>query len=115
MNKQRVIYFLLSTFVVACAVKPVSKIKSLEGSSKDYQSYIKKEFTKGEILYKKYCASCHGIFGPGNTDSPNFTNIQLHNYNAAFIKADKENHAVAQGLDDESFQSIMTFLSYRVP
>jgi cytochrome c len=113
--KGKHIYFIFSILIFACAVQPSSKIKSLEGSSKDYQTYIKKEFIRGEILYKKYCASCHGIFGPGNTDAPNFTSIQLHNYNAAFIRADKENHAVAQNLDDESFQSIMTFLSYRMP
>ena len=52
--KVRSIYFLLAIFVVACATHPQSKMKSLDGSSKDYQTYIKKEFTQGEILYKKY-------------------------------------------------------------
>jgi mono/diheme cytochrome c family protein len=113
--KGKYVYLIFTVFIVACAVQPSSKIKSLAGSSEEYQTYIKKEFTRGEVLYKKYCASCHGIFGPGNTDAPNFTNIQLHNYNAAFIRSDKENHAVEQCLDDESFQSIMTFLSYRLP
>ena len=109
------IYVSLAIFIAACGTYPQSKMKPLDGSSKEYQTYIKKEFTRGEVLYKKYCSSCHGIFGPGNSDAPNFTSIQLHNYNAAFIRSDKENHAVAQGLDDESFQSIMTYLTYRLP
>lgn len=113
--KVKILYISIAIFILACVSHPQSKMKSLEGSSKEYQVYLKKEFTQGEILYKKYCASCHGIFGTGNTDAPNFTSVQLHNYNSAFIRSDKENHAVAQGLDDESFQSIMTFLTYRVP
>lgn len=107
--------FMIATFIslLVCCRSSVSQMKSLEGSSPEYQKYIKKEFAQGEVLYKKYCAPCHGIFGPGNTDAPNFSQIELHNYNAAFIKGDRDNHAVAQGLDDDSFGKILTFLTYR--
>jgi mono/diheme cytochrome c family protein len=88
-------------------------MNSLDGSSAEYKKYIVKQFEEGEALYKKYCAPCHGIFGPGNSDAPNFSKTALHNYNASFIRGDRENHAVAQKIEDESFDKILTILTYR--
>ncbi len=115
MKLRSLFYILFVLLLTACIIQSTSRMKSLEGTSDDFKKYAVKEFKQGETLYKKYCASCHGIFGQGNADAPNFSSIAIHNYNASYIKGDKENHAVAQGLDEESFQKILFFLSYREP
>ncbi len=111
--KNKLFVYVALLFFWGCHARLETQMKSLEGSSPEFQSYIKKQYAEGEQLFKKYCAPCHGIFGAGNSDAPNFSAIELHNYNAAFIRGDRENHAVARGIDDESFEKIMTFLTYR--
>ncbi len=70
-------------------------------------------FEKGKILYKINCAGCHGIYKKGRDSVPNFTKIQIDNYNAMFIKGDKKNHSVAARLDPQQLYYILTFLRLR--
>ncbi|MBL7744945.1 MAG: hypothetical protein JNN00_15840 [Chitinophagaceae bacterium] len=69
---------------------------------------------KGKILYKLYCADCHGIFARGKDSIPNFTKTQIDNYHAtALIGLDPKNHAVAQKMSSEQIDYVVTFLRLR--
>ena len=68
---------------------------------------------KGKILFKNHCAACHGIFTAGRDSVPNFTNTQLDSYNAAFVKGEQKNHAVARKLSQQQVDYILTFLRLR--
>lgn len=83
----------------------------------DYPEAVRKEavelFYKGEVLYKANCASCHGIFTKGKKDIPNFTQTQLDNYSARFLKGDPLNHAVARKMSEEQLNQVVVFLAYK--
>lgn len=66
----------------------------------------------GKKLYKVYCTQCHGVFAKGKKDIPNFSRVQLDNYNANFLKKDPKNHAVAQKLSNEQLGDIILFLTF---
>ena len=68
---------------------------------------------KGKKLYKANCADCHGIFTKGADGIPNFTDIQIDNYSAAFMRHDAKNHAVAMKMSRDQLNEILTFLRYR--
>jgi hypothetical protein len=70
-------------------------------------------FEKGKILYKVDCAGCHGIYKKGKDSVPNFTKIQIDNYNAMYIKGDPKNHSVASKLSPDQLYYILTFLRLR--
>jgi mono/diheme cytochrome c family protein len=71
------------------------------------------EFEKGKELFKVHCASCHGIYKKGKETVPNFTKIQIDNYNAMFIKGDPKNHSVASKLSQQQLNYILDFLRLR--
>ena len=70
-------------------------------------------FEKGKILFKMNCSGCHGIFKKGNDSIPDFTESQIDNYNAMFIKGDPKSHAVARKLSQDQLNYILTFLRLR--
>lgn len=69
---------------------------------------------KGKVLYKIHCSGCHGIFSKGKDGVPNFTKIQIDNYQAtALIGLDPNNHAVAQKMSSQQIDYVITFLRLR--
>lgn len=59
------------------------------------------------------CSGCHGIFKKGQDSIPDFTESQIDNYNAMFIKGDPKNHSVAKKLSQDQLNYILTFLRLR--
>jgi len=70
-------------------------------------------FNKGKKLYKANCSECHGIFTQGKDQVPNFTNTQLDNYSARFLRRDPKNHAVVMQMSPEQMNEILTFLKFK--
>jgi mono/diheme cytochrome c family protein len=69
---------------------------------------------KGKILYKEHCSGCHGIFTKGKDGVPNFTKVQIDNYQStALIGLDPNNHAVAKRMSTEQIDYVITFLRLR--
>lgn len=66
----------------------------------------------GKKLYKAYCTGCHGVFTKGKKEIPNFSRIQLDNYNSNFMKKDPKNHAVAKKLSQDQMGDIILFLTF---
>ena len=73
---------------------------------------LKDRLENGSILFKNYCAKCHGIFAPAKQNTPNFTNKQIAAYNDLFNNNDPKNHAVAQKMSQEQLQNVLTFLKF---
>ena len=67
-------------------------------------------YDTGKVLFRANCSGCHGIFSAGKDSVPNFSNDQIDNYNANFVKADRRNHAVARKLSQLQVDYILTFL-----
>jgi hypothetical protein len=70
-------------------------------------------FEKGKVLFKINCSGCHGIYKNGRDSIPNFTKMQIDNYNAMFIRGDPKNHSVARKLSQDQLNYILTFLRLR--
>lgn len=69
-----------------------------------------KNWSIGIRLYKKTCASCHGIFGKSKDTIPNFSKVQFDNYKTNFLAGDTANHAVMAKMTEEELQNIFLFL-----
>ena len=105
-----------------CAVISDSKCGSQKKTEYDIPDHVTPEnraifierAEKGKVLYKLYCAECHGIFSKGKDSVTNFTNKQIDNYHAAaLIGLDPKNHAVAQKMSSEQIDYVVTFLRLR--
>lgn len=99
-------------FFSSCATKKVEY--AFPDNAKELPGYpeLMEHLNSGKKLYKEYCTKCHGVLTKGKKDIPNFSRVQLDNYNAAFIKKDPKNHAVAQKLTQEQLGDIILFLTF---
>jgi mono/diheme cytochrome c family protein len=70
---------------------------------------------KGQALYKENCTDCHGIFTKGKDGIPDFTNRQIDNYSARFLRRDPKNHAVFIKMSPEQLNEVLAFLRYKNP
>ena len=68
---------------------------------------------KGMELFKVNCSECHGIFSKGKDKTPNFTNEQIDNYSARFLRHDPKNHAVIKDMSPEQMNEVLMFLRFR--
>ena len=111
----------LYTISVIISFVVLSKCASQRKTEYDIPSHVPPEnkalliarAEKGKVLYKTYCSGCHGIFTKGKDGIPNFTKMQIDNYNAMFIKGDPKNHSVARKLSQDQLNYILTFLRLR--
>ena len=71
-------------------------------------------FEKGKVLFRANCAICHGVYGHSRDSVPDFTQQQIDDYNANFVKADQTNHAVARRMSQQQVDYILTFLRLRI-
>ena len=76
---------------------------------------LMKTLNEGKELYKANCTECHGIFTKGKDKVPNFTNEQIDNYSARFIRRDPKNHAVVIKMSPQQLNEVLTFLKYKKP
>jgi len=72
--------------------------------------FLRDHWTTGYYQYKSNCSGCHGIFGKGKENIPNFTKVQFDNYGASFLAGDKKNHAVMKNVTEDELFSIFLFL-----
>ena len=99
-------------FVFGCNARKVEY--AFPDDAKTYEGYdeLMVHINSGKKLYKIYCTNCHGVLTKGKKDIPNFSKVQLDNYNASFVRRDPKNHAVAQQLSQEQLSDIITFLTF---
>lgn len=81
--------------------------------SKEQRESMLGQCKKGRELYKINCSECHGIFTSGKDKIPNFSDQQIDNYSARFMRHDPNNHAVAQKMSPEQLRDVLSFLRYR--
>ncbi len=105
---------LLCIWLIACTAKNKTQYDIADHVTKENREILIDRAEKGKVLYKLHCASCHGIFTPGRDSVPNFTKIQIDNYqSAALIAMDPTNHAVAQKMSAQQIDYVITFLRLR--
>lgn len=68
---------------------------------------------QGRDLYKQHCSACHGIFGAGKDQAPDFTKHQLEMYSAKLKMQDEVNHQVTGQLNYAQVECILNFLTRR--
>ncbi len=81
--------------------------------TKEQKSELLEKCRKGQELFKVNCSECHGIFTKGKDKVPNFTNEQIDNYSARFLRHDPKNHAVTKDMSPEQMNSVLMFLRFR--
>jgi hypothetical protein len=105
--------FVFCLFFVHCVSKKKVEYDIPSHYGKESRENAIAWFEKGKILFKLNCSGCHGIFQKGKDSIPNFTKMQIDNYNAMFIKGDPKNHSVARKLSQDQLNYILTFLRLR--
>ena len=107
------IFSCLLFFQIACSKKIKYNIPPNypEGKRNELRAIL----DKGKILYKTNCSDCHGIFTKGKDNIPNFTNTQIDNYSARFLRRDPKNHAVLRNMSPEQMEDVLLFLRYKRP
>ncbi len=106
------LFAVCSLLVVACTTRKVEYAFPEDAKSLPGYPELMEHLEKGKKLYKAYCTNCHGVFTKGKSDIPNFSRIQLDNYNANFMKKDPKNHAVAKKLSQDQLNDIILFLTF---
>jgi len=110
--KQFLLFVGCCVLIVACATYKVEY--AFPEDAKKMQGYdeLMVHIESGRKLYKAHCTGCHGVFTKGKKGIPNFSRVQLDNYNSNFLKKDPKNHAVAQKLSKEQLGDIILFLTF---
>lgn len=99
-------------FFYSCSTRKVEY--AFPDDAKTYKGYpeLMEHLEGGKKLYKVYCGKCHGVTTKGKNTIPNFSRVQLDNYNAAYIRKDPKNHAVAEKLSKDQLGDIILFLTF---
>ncbi len=103
---------IIGIIIASCSTRKVEY--AFPEDAKNMQGYeeLMSHLNAGKKLYKAHCTGCHGIFTKGKKDIPNFSRVQLDNYNSNFLKKDPKNHAVAQKLSKDQLGDIIVFLTF---
>jgi mono/diheme cytochrome c family protein len=109
-------YLLLLILTITALSQCARQKKIVYNIPADYPEDKKKELMvtldKGKKLYKANCSKCHGIFTKGEDGIPNFTDQQMDNYSAGFMRRDRKNHALVLQMSPEQLNQVLTFLRY---
>jgi len=112
-------HLLLALFISLFFLECATRYKVTYNIPASYPEAKRKELItlldKGKELYKINCSDCHGIFTKGKDKVPNFTNAQIDNYSARFMRRDPKNHAVFAQMSPEQLNEVLTFLRYKNP
>jgi len=104
----------LAVLMIMCTSQKKTQYDIADHVTPENRELLIERAEKGKVLYKIYCAGCHGIFTEGKDSVPNFTKIQIDNYQAtALIGLDPKNHAVAQKMSSQQIDYVITFLRLR--
>lgn len=105
---------ILLLFLIPCyAGNHKKKYVFPETFTKEQCAEMLEKCEKGEALFKEQCSSCHGIFTGGKDSIPNFTEKQIDNYSAKFLRHDPKNHAVSSNMSPDQLNETLMFLRYR--
>lgn len=106
MNRLLVIVLLF----VAAACSTTKSTKSSSAASDDvargaakFPGYTQEEFNKGNALYSKYCASCHGLKDPKAYNEEGLRSIVPN----MVVKANKK---LGMVIDDKDEEAILKYL-----
>lgn len=110
--KKSYLLFIICCLLFACSTYKVEY--AFPEDAKKMQGYdeLMSHLEAGKKLYKVHCGKCHGVFTKGKKDIPNFSRVQLDNYNSNFLKKDPKNHAVAAKLSKDQMNDIIIFLTF---
>ncbi|HEX5625514.1 MAG TPA: c-type cytochrome, partial [Saprospiraceae bacterium] len=103
---------LLAFFALHCGSKRNPYNLSTEMSMEERKKAVR-YLDQGRDLYKQHCSVCHGIYGKGNDQAPDFTKHQLEMYSAKLKMQDEVNHQVAGQLNYAQVECILNFLTRR--
>jgi len=106
---------MLLTLIQCATPKPHITYNIPKGYPEAKRIALIEKLDKGKELYKQYCSDCHGIFHKGVDSVPNFSNAQIDNYSARFMRKDPKNHAVIAKMSNEQMNEILNFLRYKRP
>jgi mono/diheme cytochrome c family protein len=104
---------LISIFLPQCSTHHKITYNIPPSYSKEQKEKLTTELNKGKELYKINCSQCHGIFTKGEDKIPNFTNKQIDNYAARFIRRDPKNHAAAIKMSITQLNEVLEFLKFK--
>ena len=105
--------FALAMLIVACHTSRQTTYHFPDAFTKEQRKEMTEKCEKGQALFKLHCAECHGIFTNGKDQVPNFTEQQIDNYTARFLRHDPKNHAVTKEMSPDQMNSVLFFLRYR--
>ena len=106
------IFLIAGLLLVSCANRKVEYAFPDDANSLPGYAELMEHLESGKKLYKTNCTGCHGVFTKGKKGIPNFSRIQLDNYNSNFMRKDPKNHAVAKKLTQEQLGDIILFLTF---
>jgi len=112
MKKSFAICVLSVMILFACTTRKVEYAFPDDAKALPGYPELMEHLEAGKKLYKAHCTGCHGVFTKGKKGIPNFSRVQLDNYNSNFIKKDPKNHAVAQKLSKDQLNDIIIFLTF---
>ena len=116
MNKKYtplILSLLLTALFVQCVTTDKIKYRYPDAFTKEQRKELKEKCDKGKELFKIHCSECHGIFTKGKDQVPNFTEQQIDNYTARFLRHDPKNHAVTRQMSPDQMNQILNFLRFR--
>ena len=114
--KRIITYSLLfSLLFYQCATTPKVTYNIPDNTSDFRRKVLIARLDKGKELFKQNCSECHGLFKKGKDNIPNFTNAQIDNYSARFMRRDPKNHAVMAKMSTEQLDETLSFLKYKRP
>ncbi len=104
---------LLTILSVRCVTADKISYHYPEHLTKEQRKELKEKCDKGKELFKIHCSECHGIFTKGKEKIPDFTETQIDNYSARFLRHDPKNHAVTKEMSPDQMNQVLNFLRYR--
>jgi len=107
------VLILITMFSWQCATGPKITYNIPPNYPKEKKDKLIADLDKGKELYKINCSQCHGIFTKGEDKIPNFTNKQIDNYAARFMRRDPKNHAAAIKMSTAQLNEVLEFLRYK--
>lgn len=115
--KQKHLYFtlILTILFFRCANTPKITYNIPKGYPEAKKPELLARLDKGKDLFKTNCSPCHGVFSKGKDSIPNFTNTQIDNYSARFMRKDPKNHAVIAQMSPDQMNEVLQFLKYKRP
>ena len=112
-GRSMVLILVAAAFFMQCAQGDKITYHFPDTLSKGQRKELREKCDKGQKLFKIHCSECHGIFAKGKEKVPNFTQEQVDNYSARFLRHDPKNHAVTKEMSPDQMNEVLFFLRFR--